>query len=681
VIQDLNLILGNEPRHISEPQNTMASSTKSFDYLPLDSNHADSFRLLNLLPGDFNSPILCTLTHDRHGVTTRPYESLSYTWGDPGLTSEIFVNGLSLPVTQNLEQALRSLRDDSSTGGQTRTLWVDAICIDQSQIPERNQQVAQMQEIYAGAERVVIWLGEASFDSDTAIPFIKQLCGRLEELGIHSEESQDVTQYMEKDFQDGLDGFLGPLYEDKWEAVALLLQRRWWERAWVFQELATARIAVCYCGKASIAWPLLSLTIQLLGTCKMRITLFPHQFRTSGALDRAWGMVQIRRWLASRGSIDLLSLLYRNRYRICLDPRDKIYSIIGMTNERTRLKLKPDYIKSVAEVFIMAVANDMEIHGDLEILNLIDHDTVQFTYPSWVADWGRCIGRAPRTWRFTKYVPESAPYKSAFFSPVTFSDDLQLLHADGFRIDVVEVDNIQQTVQPFQRNTTTDYDNWTWNIDMMTSSLLKEGGIRSRKRIKGVSSSEDLRRSMEGAIYDVMIAGQLITSSGWEAHEVRYGDDQAQETTRPTDSETMPSQSSSQQAGGTASPSWNPRHLGRAPQCLTLDREQFSASSDLDQDRNRPIDWKIMLSHAKSQTIGRTLVLSKNRYLGLAPKLSKPGDHIFILFGLSEPAILRPQADGSYIFIGTAYVHGVMKGEALKDLEEGVFTRERVTIR
>jgi hypothetical protein len=659
----------------------MASSTESFAYLPLDSNYADSFRLLNLHPGDFNAPIECTLTHDRRSVSTRPYESLSYTWGDPSLTSEIFVNGLSFPVTRNLEQALRSLRDDSSTGGQTRTLWVDAVCIDQSQIPERNQQVAQMQEIYAGAVRVVIWLGEASFDSDMALAFIKQLCGRLEKLGIHPEESQDVTQYMEKDFQDALAGFLGPLFEDKWEAVALLLQRRWWERAWVVQELATARTAVCYCGKTSITWPLFSLVIQLLGTCKMRITLFPHQFRTSGALDRAWGMVQIRQQLASGGYIDLLSLLYRCRYRTCLDPRDKIYSILGMTNERTRLKLKPDYIKSVAEVFTMAVANDMEIHGDLEILNLIDHDTMQLTYPSWVADWERSIERAPRTWRFTKYVPESAPYKSASFSPVTFSDDLQLLHVDGFRIDVVEVDNIQQTVEPFQRNTTADSDNWTWNIDMMTSSLLKEGGIRSRKRMKDVSGSEDLRRSVEGAIYDVMIAGQLSTSSGWEAHQVRYTDDQAQETTRPTDSETMPSQSPGQPAGGTSSPSWNPRHLGRIPQCLTLDREQFPASSDLGQDGNRPINWKIMLSHAEGQTRCRTLVLSKNRYLGLAPKLSKPGDYIFILFGLSEPAILRPQADGSYIFIGTAYVHGVMKGEALKDLEEGVFTGERVAIR
>jgi len=538
-----------------------------------------------------------------------------------------------------------------------------------------------MQEIYAGAERVVIWLGEARFGSDMAIAFIKQLCEKLEKLGIRSEESQDVTQYAEKDFQDGLDGFLGPLFEEKWEAVALLLQRRWWERVWVVQELATARNAVCYCGKTSIAWPLLSLVIQLLGTCKMRITLFPHQFRTSGALDRAWGMVQIRQ-LASRGHMDLLSLLYRTRYRTCLNPRDKIYSILGMTNERTRLKLRPDYIKSVAEVFIMAVANDMEIHGDLEMLNFIDHDTMQLTYPSWVADWGRGIGRGPRTWRFTKYVPASAPYKSASFSPITFSDDLQLLHTDGFRIDVVEVDNVQQTVEPFQRNTTAGSDNWTWNIDTMTSSLLKEKGIRSRKRLKHVSSSEDLRRSVEEAIYDVMIAGQLSTSSGWEAHQVRYADDQAaQETTRPIDSETMPSQLSSQPAGGTASLSWNLRHLGRAPQCLTLDREQFAASSDLDQDRNRPIDWKIMLSHAKGQTIGRTLVLSKNRYLGLAPKLSKPGDHIFILFGLSEPAILRPQADGSYIFIGTAYVHGVMKGEALKDLEEGIFTRERLTIR
>jgi hypothetical protein len=658
----------------------MASSIEAFAYSPLDSNHDDSFRLLSLLPGNFDSPIKCGLTHDRRNVPTRPYKSLSYTWGDPSLISKISVNGLSLPVTKTLEQALRSLRDDSPIGGQTRTLWVDAICIDQTNLPERNQQVAQMQEIYAGAERVVIWLGEASFDSDMAIDFIKQLCEKLEEFGIHSSES-NVAQYVEKDFQDGLDEFLGPAFEEKWEAVAALLQRPWWERAWVVQELAAARVAVCYCGRTPVAWPLLSMTIQLLGACKLSITLFPHPFRSSGALDRAWGMVQIRQLLESRVPMDLLSLLYRNRYRICLDPRDKVYSILGMTNERMRLKLKPDYTKCVAEVFTMAVANDMEIFGDLEMLNLIDHDTMQLNYPSWVADWGRGIGRGPRTWRFTKYVPESAPYKSAPFSAINFSNDLQLLHADGFRIGIVEVDNVQQTAEPFQWNTNAGPNTWTWNIDNMTTNLLKEGGIHFEKGTKHVSSSEDLRRRVEGAIYDVMIAGQLGTSSGWERHEVRYPDDQAQDITGTTGSEDMPFKASNQVANGTASPSWNPRHLGRAPQCLTLDGDQYHTSSDQDQDRNKPIDWKLMLAHAKGQTIGRKLILSENRYLGLAPKLSKPGDHIFILFGLSEPAILRPQADSSYAFVGTAYVHGVMEGEALQDLEKGVFIRERVIIR
>lgn len=53
------------------------------------------------------------------------YEALSYTWGNPGDTLPIRVNGYEFPITKNLHTALRRLRLRT----QTRTLWIDAICI------------------------------------------------------------------------------------------------------------------------------------------------------------------------------------------------------------------------------------------------------------------------------------------------------------------------------------------------------------------------------------------------------------------------------------------------------------------------------------------------------------------------------------------------------------------------
>jgi hypothetical protein len=184
----------------------MTTATAPYVYTSLDSDQEDSFRLLNLLPGVGNSLVKCTLTHTTRSAPFQQYEALSYAWGHPSLTCEIVVNGLLLPITRNLEQALRSLRHDSSVRASARILWVDAVCINQSCISERNHQVSQMHEIYAGAETVVIWLGDASADSDVAIAFMWEVYQRLASKGQFSGDSVRSGQYLEADFQDGIVG-------------------------------------------------------------------------------------------------------------------------------------------------------------------------------------------------------------------------------------------------------------------------------------------------------------------------------------------------------------------------------------------------------------------------------------------------------------------------------------------
>jgi hypothetical protein len=119
----------------------MGSSSPAFQYSPIDASRQDSFRLLDVLPGAFHRPIKCILRQHFRGVPGRVYEALSYNWGDCKPDRPISLNGLQFSVTENLEHALRNLRDDSIV----RTIWVDAICIDQSQVQERSHQVAQMQ--------------------------------------------------------------------------------------------------------------------------------------------------------------------------------------------------------------------------------------------------------------------------------------------------------------------------------------------------------------------------------------------------------------------------------------------------------------------------------------------------------------------------------------------------------
>lgn len=148
----------------------MASSI----YAPLR-NDSREFRLLILKPStDPLAPIRCKLKQASFDNGDLKYTALSYVWADPPGTTPIIVNGVETQITLNLEAALRHIRQPSCAA----TLWVDALCINQENIPEKNHQVEMMREIYSGAELVIAWLGSAREDSDLAMELLAK---KLEE--------------------------------------------------------------------------------------------------------------------------------------------------------------------------------------------------------------------------------------------------------------------------------------------------------------------------------------------------------------------------------------------------------------------------------------------------------------------------------------------------------------------
>jgi hypothetical protein len=85
-----------------------------------------------------------------------PFEALSYTWGDPTPTGIIHLDGSQLPLTANLESALKHLRFTNMS----RIIWIDALCINQQNTQERQSQVLLMGQIYGASTGVMIWLGD-----------------------------------------------------------------------------------------------------------------------------------------------------------------------------------------------------------------------------------------------------------------------------------------------------------------------------------------------------------------------------------------------------------------------------------------------------------------------------------------------------------------------------------------
>lgn len=127
------------------------------DYKYASLKRPRDIRLLTLRPALTESqPITCRLQEASLNEKEHPpYEALSYTWGARQGTVPISCDGKTLLVTPNCESALRHLRLKLKS----RVLWIDAICIDQTSVSEKNQQVPLMGELYHLATRAIIWLG------------------------------------------------------------------------------------------------------------------------------------------------------------------------------------------------------------------------------------------------------------------------------------------------------------------------------------------------------------------------------------------------------------------------------------------------------------------------------------------------------------------------------------------
>ncbi|KAK5707568.1 hypothetical protein LTR97_000105 [Elasticomyces elasticus] len=132
----------------------------NFLYQPLDIQQKQ-IRTLEVLPGWPGSPIRCRLSIVSLITDPRPqYDALSYTWGAATkarfITVEVAGAVHQVGTTDNLYEALQSMR---ARIARIWTVWVDALCIDQSNDAENGTQVAMMGDIYRNARQVNIWLG------------------------------------------------------------------------------------------------------------------------------------------------------------------------------------------------------------------------------------------------------------------------------------------------------------------------------------------------------------------------------------------------------------------------------------------------------------------------------------------------------------------------------------------
>lgn len=310
----------------------------TFPYQPLDVDKSE-IRVITLKPGTGSSSIECVLEHVATTTKSRAsYKALSYTWGAPEPTRILSLDGIQIQVRENLWQALCHLRQrDVSI-----RLWVDAICINQEDIPERNHQVSKMGALYNQAEEVIVWLGPRKDGSDIAMTFIKHSvtppC-----RGLPLDLSSDLFASVEI------------------RAVLNLLSREYWRRVWIIQEVFRARKVLICCGHETLAWKDLAKFFRRVRNLPpsdlQQIARHPsREAITAISHNPATTLTDHR---TSRFQ-DLETLLMSYNGSLCCDPRDKVYSLLGLARKRLTKRSKSlddqewltiDYSRSPHDLF------------------------------------------------------------------------------------------------------------------------------------------------------------------------------------------------------------------------------------------------------------------------------------------------------------------------------------------
>jgi hypothetical protein len=193
-----------------------------YDHVVLQEGSLE-IRVLDVAPGKRGDSVRCHL-FTASSVREIDYEALSYVWGGEPCKGgpEISVNDCSMPITPNLHAALQSLRHSD----RSRLLWIDAICIDQTNANERKAQLLMMGDIYRSSKRVCIYLGEADEESDYLLTVLEQHQDLESPIGTDVRKTKNWATTL-KYLQANEDRIM--------RSLIVLIHRPWFSRMWVYQ--------------------------------------------------------------------------------------------------------------------------------------------------------------------------------------------------------------------------------------------------------------------------------------------------------------------------------------------------------------------------------------------------------------------------------------------------------------
>lgn len=324
-------------------------------------------------------------------------------------------------------------------------------------------------------------------------------------------------------------------------------------------------------------------------------------------------------------SLPLLELLRMGRDFVCRDPRDKVYALLGLASDLDILRIEPNYSKPPAEVLTDTALRILRTSSNLDLLNSVDNSK-EIKLPSWVPDWSPPKSRFLFRPRST-FMPSPEYCASANTVPIfDFDADDSVLIVHGAIIDSIRCSAGDPTI----------------NISLLAQA--PDAALIAYPRMIGVlrkicedlgyqANSENIPAKLTDPLARTIIAGEPLYSE----LEERY---------------------------------YSACFLAYRKMCqfwYEMARSKRTCRAPL-------LEQPDMITQAESSKFstystvaeGRSLCVTKNSRLCLAPSETRVGDSVAIFYGGRTAYILRPVGE-DFEFLGEAYIHGLMKGEALED--------------
>lgn len=590
------------------------------------------------------SLVQCELSiHSLDKAVPPSYTALSYVWGpEPTDTTSneantLVLNGEAIPARENLLHALRSFQRRGDVGH----LWVDAVCINQSDMEEKKTQIALMGQIYSAAERTVIWLGQKEGDSDLAMEFVRRVKAEDFEVGHFDQNTRCLR------------------------AVMALLQRAWCEsfpsfviarmscidlknpgtRVWILQEAFLSKVPIARCGDEDVHF-------ERFVTLKK---LHDDAYKRSPTIWRDYMLFQnirfvyclsnweiTRRELATKGGASPFSWMASTSSRLLSTvPHDKVYGVLGMCTPDDQANIKADYDKPLREVIIDVVVRSLKSEGFMCLSLVLPPEirTPGLQLPSWVPD-------------------------------LMALDLTQNLIACNYKADISAVDPAWEKL-PRDPNLTANEATLAWSCTREHEILILYGCLCDL-----VTFVDPMPVVPQYEGFDVDVAEQtkaervalsIETFKKWEPLALERNVDKLdayKEVPGGRQDAFWRTLSCDSGVKGIQRPL--PRDFGDRYEALLGRKTPLYSDSILEEPMKN--DWVREYGvPACTKCVNKSFFLTHQGRMGMATRGVKEGDIVIIARGGSVPFVIRRRPDWGMTFVGEAYLHGVMDGEGLLD--------------